>query len=204
MTFPLIFLSGISAAQKDSAFSELNLQRKLNDARNSVGRELQVIAPTLTPEEIDPAVMNRLLQEISREPDRVKSRLKLDDETMENIFIALTNARSFINTNEMANIRAMCQTWSNSDLVGDDRINQALAAYERRAGFTSSFINKFYKIVLADIKHGLEAPSLLSFENYLDDRRRRMASAGNVTTRVATQNARSGAEAVYFHCGPAR
>lgn len=204
LTYFMIFLSGITSAQEDLSFSELDLERKLNAVKSDAGRELQVIAPTLTEEELEPAVLNRLLHEISREPEKVKSRLNIDDETLEDIFIALTNARSFINTNEMANIRAMCQTWSNSDLVGDDKINQALAAYEHRAGFTNSFIARFYKIVLADIKHGLMAPSLLSFENYLDDRRRRMANAGTVTTRIATQNARSGEEAVYFHCGPGR
>lgn len=205
--FSILILAAISiplVAQEPNDFSELKLQDKINSVREETGRELTVISPTLTPEEIDPAVLNRLLHEINREPETVKARLGIDDDTMAELFVALTNARSFINTNEMANIRAMCQTWDSSDLIGDDRINQALGAYERRAGFTRRYIGKYYKSVLSELKYGLLPAARLSFEKYMDDRRRRMASAGNVTTGIPTQNARSGAEAVEFHCGPAR
>lgn len=191
-------------AQEQTVDGKINRDTSIQAIREEPRRELSVLAPTLSEEEIDPAVLNRLMQEIARRPELVKSQLKIDDDKLQDIFITLSNARNFINTNEMASIRVMCQTWDNSKLTGEDRISEALQAYEHRTGFTKNFIARFYKIVLNDIEHGLNQPALISFKQYMDDRRRRMASAGKVTTGIPTQNVRSGAEAVTFHCGPAR
>lgn len=199
-----LFLSSLVCAQEQINDERIDLSSTKEAARQQTGRELKVLAPTLSAEEIDPAVLNRLLQEIARDPEIVKFRLAVNDSKLQDIFITLSNARTFINTNEMANVRSMCQAWNRSTKSGEDRINEALAAYEKRDGFTKRFIANFYEIVISDIQHGLSAQALLSFNNYMDDRRRRMASAGAVTTGIATQNARSGAEAVAFHCGPSR
>lgn len=199
-----LFLSSIVFAQEQIGDKGVDLNSIKESVRKQTGRELKVLAPTLTAEEIDPAVLNRLLQEIARDPETLKSRIAVDDSKLQDIFITLSNARAFINTNEMANVRAMCQAWNRSTHSGEDRINEALNAYEKRDGFTKRFIANFYENVLSDIQYGLSEQALLSFNNYMDDRRRRMARAGAVTTGIATQNARSGAEAVTFHCGPVR
>jgi len=199
-----LLLSSFALAQGQIGDNGIDLNSTKETIGQQTGRELKVLAPTLTAEEIDPAVLNRLLQEIAREPETIKTRFAVNDSKLQDIFIALSNARAFINTNEIANIRVMCQSWERSTLSGENRINEALNAYKNRDGFTKRFIANFYGIVLSDIQYGLSEQALLSFNNYMNDRRRRMASAGTVTTGIATQNARSGAEAVTFHCGPAR
>jgi hypothetical protein len=199
-----LLLSSLVCAQEQIRDKGIDLSSTKAAVRKQAGRELKVLAPTLTAEQIDPAVLNRLLQEIARDPETLKARLAVSDSKLQDIFITLSNARTFINTNEMASIRAMCQAWNRSTQSGEGRINEALNAYEKRDGFTKRFIANFYEIALSDIQYGLSEQALLSFNHYMDDRRRRMASAGTVTTGIATQNARSGAEAVTFHCGPVR
>lgn len=163
-------------------------------------RELNVIGSTLAPEEIDRAVLNRLMQEIAHQPDRTASVLGLSRETLQDVFISISNARNFINDNEIANLRAMCGAWDNSSLEGDARIEEALEAYKKRRQLTLEFIQKFYRSVVADIESILIEPEQLSFGRYMDDRRRRMASAGNVYSSAIVENVRSGAESVNFHC----
>jgi hypothetical protein len=199
-----LLVSSFVFAQQQIGDKGVDLNSTKETMRQQTGRELKVLAPTLTAEEIDPAVLNRLLQEIASDPETIETRLAVNNSELQDIFIVLSNARAFINTNEMANIRVMCQAWDHSSLFGENRIYEALNAYKKRDGFTKRFIANFYRNVLSDIQYGLSEPALLSFDNYMDDRRRRMASAGAVTTGIATQNARSGAEAVTFHCGPAR
>ena len=159
-----------------------------------------MIGSTLAPEEIDRAVLNRLMQEIAHQPDRAASVLGLRRETLQDVFISISNARNFINDNEMANLRAMCEAWDNSVLEGDARIEEALEAYKNRRQLTLDFIQKFYRLVVADIESILIEPEQLSFGRYMDDRRRRMASAGNVYSSVIVENVRSGAVSINFHC----
>jgi hypothetical protein len=83
---------------------------------------------------------------------------------MEDIFITISNARSFINNNEIANIRAMCDAWNNSDETGDARIELALDAYKQRNQFTKNFIAKYYNIVLIDIESTLDIQQKITFD----------------------------------------
>ena len=163
-------------------------------------RELNVLAPTIAVEEIDRAVVNKLMQEISNDPETTKTRLAASDAQLEDILIIISNARSFINNSEMANVRAMCNAWNRSELEGDTRIEEALNAYKRRAQFTKDFIAKYYRIVLMDIEAVLQGPSLVRFSSYMEDRRRRMASSGAITWGAVVENVTSGREAVHFHC----
>ena len=163
-------------------------------------RELNVLAPTIAVEEIDRAVVNKLMQEISNDPETTKTRLAASDAQLEDILIIISNARSFINNSEMANVRAMCDAWNRSELEDDSRIEEALNAYKRRAQFTKDFIAKYYQIVLMDIEAVLQGPSLVRFSSYMEDRRRRMASSGAITWGAVVENVTSGREAVHFHC----
>ena len=176
--------------------------RNLNTAESEQEqpRELNVLAPTIAVEEIDRAVVNKLMQEISNDPETTKTRLAASDAQLEDILIIISNARSFINNSEMANVRAMCNAWNRSELEGDTRIEEALNAYKRRAQFTKDFIAKYYRIVLMDIEAVLQGPSLVRFSSYMEDRRRRMASSGAITWGAVVENVTSGREAVHFHC----
>lgn len=197
----LLFLLGTKALAQDLdivAGQPLAIDKE--SIRDSTNNELKVIAPTLSELEIDPAVLNRLMQEIAREPEVVKQRLRINDDKLQDLFITLSNARSFINTNEIASIRVMCNAFNNSAVTGPARIKESLAAYERRSAFTKSFIYKYYLKTRLDIEHGLDQQALVSFNAYMHDRRRRMASAGNVTMGIPTHNVTSGTEAVNFHC----
>lgn len=159
-----------------------------------------MLSATLSAEEIDRAVLNRLMGEISRDPATTKVRLGLDDSQLQEIFITLSNARGFINGSEMQNVAAMCAAWNSSAQSGDARIEEALAAYSAREQLTKAFIAKYYSIVLYDIESLLDAPSRSLLANYMEDRRRRMANAGATSWGSPVQNIRSGTDTIAFHC----
>jgi len=167
-------------------------------------RQLRVLAPTLAAEQIDRAVLNRLLQEITDEPDTTAARIGVETTQLKDIFIILSNAHGFINDNDMANVRAMCKAWEASALDGTARVEEALDAYARRAQFTKDFIAKYYNIVLADIEAELNGTAITLFQTYMDDRRRRMANAGTAVTGAVVQNSRSGAETIRYQCRSGR
>ena len=170
-------------------------------AQDPVSNELTVIAATLAPEEIDRVVLNRLLLEIGQDPERTAEILGVDADLLDEIQISLSNAANFINDNEMANVRAMCQAWNSARASNEDeRIEIAAEAYKKRRQFTRDFIARFYRIVILEIESYLPPPALLQFRNYLSDRRRRMANAGNVVSGAIVENFSSAAETVRFHC----
>ena len=168
--------------------------------RSEEPRQPHVLTPTLAPEEIDRAVLNRLMQEIVQEPEITAQRLGVGQQTLQNIFVAISNARNFINGNEMASVRAMCRAWDNSELRGDARIQEALDAYSRRHQFTKDFVARYYRVLLADIEAILPLTAQSRFESYMTDRRQRMASSGAVTMGAVVQNVESGRESIEFHC----
>ena len=178
----------------------IDSKTRIESIRQSEGRALNVIAPTIAPEEIDRVVLNRLMQQIARDPDTVRAQLEVSDEQLQDIFITISNARNFVNNSEMANVRAMCRAFNDSELQGDARIQKALDAYKARARFTTNFIARYYRIVLANVEVGLSDVSLTLFNEYMKDRRRRMANAGTVTWGVVVENISSGTESVEFHC----
>ena len=178
----------------------IDSEARIESIRQSEGRALNVIAPTIAPEEIDRVVLNRLMQQIARDPDTVRAQLEVSDEQLQDIFITISNARNFVNNSEMANVRAMCRAFNDSELQGDARIQKALDAYKARARFTTNFIARYYRIVLANVEVGLSDVSLTLFNEYMVDRRRRMANAGTVTWGVVVENISSGTESVEFHC----
>lgn len=179
----------------DREAAEQSLRQQGQDTR-----ELRVLSPTLAPEEIDRAVLNRLLQDITHSPERVMAELSVNETQLEDISISLANAAGFINNNEMASIRAMCRNWHESGLQGEARIEAALEAYRTRRQFTRDFIAMYYRVVVMEIESFLDEPTRLRFNRYMDDRRRRMANAGNVVPGAVVENVSSGAESVNFHC----
>ncbi len=200
----ILLLVNSSIAQQDldpqAVDGALSQSELLAEIRKPPPGQLDVSAPTIAPEAIDRSVLNRLMQEIANRPEVVQIRLGVDESELQNIFIAISNARSFINGSEMANIRAMCKAWENSTLTGEARISEALDAYKAREQFTIDFIAKYYRVVLSEIESNLPAAAKTSFRAYMDDRRRRMANAGNVTFGAVVQNSYNGAETVRFHC----
>ncbi len=203
----LMFTAATSMAQQDAATTDadllkgvLNQGQRMEAVRAGTAREVKVIASTLARQEIDRTVLNRLMQEISSSPEQTRRRLDVDENQLQNIFITLSNARSFINDSEMANIRAMCRAWDLSVQTGDNRIREALGAYSKRQRLTLDFIEKYYRVVLGDIDSLLSAESKILLADYMNDRRRRMANAGATTTGAIVQNLASGTETVRFHC----
>jgi len=204
-SFAILSLLSCSALSQENLEPQeidgaIDSKERIEKIRQSEGRELKVIAPTIAPEEIDRVVLNRLLQEISHDPDTVRSRLQINEGQLQDIFVTISNARNFINDSEMANVRAMCRAFYASEQRGEVRIQEALDAYKQRARFTTNFISRYYRIVLADIEAGLSTLSLTLFNAYMEDRRRRMANAGTVTWGVVVENISSGTESVEFHC----
>ena len=205
MSLLLITLSTALSSQEITQIgvgSNLDPAARANEIRNNEEspRELSVLAPTIAAEEIDRAVLNRLIKEITNEPETTKTRLGISDTTMKDILITLSNARSFINNNEMANVRAMCDAWNKSNLIEDDRIEQALNAYKQRDQFTKNFIAKYYRVVLFDIQSILNETEKKKFELYMNDRRRRMATSGTSSWGSVVENVSSGRDTVNFHC----
>ena len=205
MSLLLITLSTALSSQEITQIgvsSNLDPAARANEIRNNEEspRELSVLAPTIAAEEIDRAVLNRLIKEITNEPETTKIRLGISDTTMKDILITLSNARSFINDNEMANVRAMCDVWNKSNLIEDDRIEQALNAYKQRDQFTKNFIAKYYRVVLFDVQSILNETEKKKFELYMNDRRRRMATSGTSSWGSVVENVSSGRDTVNFHC----
>ena len=201
----LIFLSNSVLSQgtlQTDIADGLDLSTRLDDVRLSGGdqRELTVLAPTLAVEEIDRAVLNKLMQEIANDPVTTKNRLGVSEEIVEDIFVTISNAKGFINDNEHANVQAMCNAWDNSTKKGDDRVSEALDAYKNRDQFTKTFVAKYYRLVLFDIESLLPISAKVKFDVYMDDRRRRMATSGTRSWGSVVENVKSGREVVNFHC----
>ena len=140
--------------------------------------EISNSRPGLEPEEIDRAVLNRLMQGIASAPRRTASITGLKEETLRKILISLSNAKNFINVDEMRNVKAMCDTWNYSEFRGSARIKEALEAHAERRHHTLTFVEGFYRNVLTEIESLLSAAEKPRFANYMDDRRRRMSDAG--------------------------
>tara|TARA_B100001559_G_scaffold239416_1_gene202458 strand:+ start:111 stop:752 length:642 start_codon:yes stop_codon:yes gene_type:complete len=201
----LIFLSNSVLSQgtlQTDIADGLDLSTRLDDVRQSGGdqRELTVLAPTLAVEEIDRAVLNKLMQEIANDPVTTKNRLGVSEEIVEDIFVTISNAKGFINDNEHANVQAMCNAWDSSTKKGDDRVSEALDAYKNRDQFTKTFVAKYYRLVLFDIESLLPISAKVKFDVYMDDRRRRMATSGTRSWGSVVENVKSGREVVNFHC----
>ena len=156
--------------------------------------------PGLEPEEIDRAVLNRLMQEITSSPRRTASIMGLKEETLRKILISLSNAKNFINVDEMRNVKAMCDTWNYSEFRGSARIKEALEAHAERRQHTLTFVEGFYRNVLTEIESLLSAAEKPRFANYMDDRRRRMSDAGISSRNTDPDDLAGGAEAIHFYC----
>lgn len=205
--FITLYASSVSLAQTDSLpmdteadLPKFDADRTRQDYRNSKPRELTVLAQTLSPEQLDRAVLNRLMQEISSEPENTKTRLGLDDRQLQELFVTISNARGFINDSELTNVRAMCNAWDESKAGGEARITEAMTAYKAREQQTQSFIAKYYRVVLFDIEAFLNEKSLPLFHSYMNDRRRRLANAGITSWGSPVQNISSGTDTIDFHC----
>ena len=53
------------------------------------------------------------MQEIIDDPQTAENSLGISAEKIEDIFVTISNAKSFINNNEIANVKAMCKSWNN-------------------------------------------------------------------------------------------
>ncbi|MBT7226224.1 MAG: hypothetical protein HN872_06395 [Gammaproteobacteria bacterium] len=199
---PALLLAGICLAQSDpqSVVHEVDLNRAKQEFRTSKPRELTVLTQTLSAEQIDRAVLNRLMQEINSEPANAKTRIGINDSQLQELFITISNARGFINGSEMANVRAMCAVWDESTAQGESRIAEAIAAYKTREQLTQTFIAKYYSVVLFDIEAILDDESLPLFRAYMNDRRRRLANAGMTSWGSPVQNISAGTDTINFHC----
>ncbi len=203
----MLLLSGVCAAQSDVpaigtdlSISDLDVERASQGQLLLAPRELNVLRETLATEQLDRAVLNRLMQEIGTEPETTRTRLALNESQLQEVFITISNARGFINGSEMANVRAMCSAWESSQAQGDTRIAEALQAYVEREKLTQNFIARYYAVVLADIESQLDEESLSLFRAYMEDRRRRLANAGMSSWGSPAHNIRSGAASIEFHC----
>lgn len=188
------------ASQNDPDVEDLDRSKLIDAYRNSQPRELTVLAETLAAEEIDRAVLNRLMQEISTDPEGTQARIGINAVQLQEIFITISNARGFINGSESQNVQAMCRAWESSAAMGEERIAQALAAYTAREQLTKTFIAKYYSVVLHDIESLLDETSLSRFNAYMVDRRRRLANAGIKSWGAPVQNLRAGTDTINFHC----
>ena len=203
--FSIVLITGDVFAQEPlqpNILGELNLSSRVEEVKEYHGevRDLKILAPTLAPEEIDRAVLNKLMQEIADNPKITEERLGVSSEQIDDIFITISNAKSFINNNEMANVRAMCNAWNNSNFRDDKRTQEAIDAYKTRDQFTKNFIAKYYRLVLFDIESLLHPSEQEKFNAYMNDRRRRMATSGTRSWGSVVENIKSGRDAVNFHC----
>ena len=199
---PALLLAVTCLAQSDpqSVVTEVDLNRTKQEYLTTKPRELTVLSQTLSTEQIDRAVLNRLMQEINSDPANTKARIEINDSQLQELFITISNARGFINGSEMANVRAMCDVWNESTTQGESRIAEAIAAYKTREQLTQTFIAKYYSVVLFDIEAILGEESLPLFRAYMNDRRRRLANTGMTSLGSPVQNISAGTDTINFHC----
>lgn len=190
----------LAQSDSQSVVCEVDLNRAKQEYRTSKPRELTVLTQTLSAEQIDRAVLNRLMQEINSTPANTKARIGINDSQLQELFITISNARGFINGSEMANVRAMCAVWEESTTHDEARIAEAIAAYKTREQLTQTFIAKYYSVVLFDIEAILDEESLPLFRAYMNDRRRRLANAGMTSWGSPIQNISAGTDTIDFHC----
>ena len=192
--------SGSLHLDTEADLLKLDTNRVKQEYRKPKPRELTVLTQTLSAEQLDRAVLNRLMQEISTEPANTKTRIGINDSQLQELFVTISNARGFINGSEIANVRAMCAAWDESAASGDARITQALASYKAREQLTQTFIAKYYGAVLFEVEAFLDEKSLTLFRTYMSDRRRRLANAGMTSWGSPVQNIRAGTGTIDFHC----
>jgi hypothetical protein len=192
--------SGSLHLDTEADLLKLDTNRVKQEYRKPKPRELTVLTQTLSAEQLDRAVLNRLMQEISTEPANTKTRIGINDSQLQELFVTISNARGFINGSEIANVRAMCAAWDESAASGDARITQALASYKAREQLTQTFIAKYYGAVLFEVEAFLDEKSLTLFRTYMNDRRRRLANAGMTSSGSPVQNIRAGTDTIDFHC----
>ena len=203
--FSIMLITGGVFAQEPvqpNILGGLNISSRVEEVKEYHGevKDLKILTPTLAPEEIDRAVLNKLMQEIVDNPKITEERLGVSSEQIDDIFITISNAKSFINNNEMANVRAMCNAWNSSNFRDDKRTQEAIDAYKTRDQFTKNFIAKYYRLVLFDIESLLHPSEQEKFNAYMNDRRRRMATSGTRSWGSVVENIKSGRDAVNFHC----
>ena len=203
--FSIVLITGDVFAQEPlqpNILGELNISSRVEEVKEYHGevKDLKILATTLAPEEIDRAVLNKLMQEIADNPKITEERLGVSSEQIDDIFITISNAKSFINNNEMANVRAMCNAWNSSNFRDDKRTQEAIDAYKTRDQFTKNFVAKYYRLVLFDIESLLQPSEQERFNAYMNDRRRRMATSGARSWGSVVENIKSGRDAVNFHC----
>ena len=196
--FSLLVAANLVHGQNNITGETIERDRATRSSKEN--RDLSVIAPTISLEQIDRAVLNRLMQEILNNASATKTQLGVNDDQLQDIYVTIANAHGFINDNDMANVEAMCDSWENSNLEGEAKITEALAAYSRRAQFTVDFIAKYYGVVVFRIRSSLTPASAAMFDAYMDDRRRRMANAGATVAGSIVENSRSGIDSIRFHC----
>ena len=101
----LLLISNYCIAQDgvepQSVDGSLNPSGRLDEIRAAPNGQPNVIAQTISPEEIDRAVLNRLAQEISQRPEVAQIRLGVDESELQDIFVTLSNAQTFINGSEI-------------------------------------------------------------------------------------------------------
>ena len=206
MLFRVLFLVCSASLLLSTAVAQQNLAALKANALAGVDSRtgVSISRSRLEPEEIDRAVLNRLMQEIASAPQRTASITGLKAETLEKIFVSLSNARNFINVDEMRNVKPMCDTWEYSDFQGDARIREALEAHAERRQHTLTFIEGFYRNVLNEIESLLSAAEKPRFTYYMNDRRRRMADAGISSRNMNPDDLTRGAEAIHFYCRNSR
>ena len=192
--------SGSLHLNTDADLLKFDTNRAKQEYRKPKPRELTVLTQTLSAEQLDRAVLNRLMQEISTEPANTKTRIGINDSQLQELFVTISNARGLINGSEIANVRAMCAAWDESAASGDARITQALASYKAREQLTQTFIAKYYGAVLFEVEAFLDEKSLTLFRTYMNDRRRRLANAGMTSWGSPVQNIRAGTGTIDFHC----
>jgi len=85
-------MAGTLAAQPELELVDPSLEPGLRP------REPRVLAPTLAPEELNRAVLNRLMQEIVHSPERTAEILSMNEEELQNTTISPMPAASLTTT----------------------------------------------------------------------------------------------------------
>ena len=201
----MLITGGVFAQEplQPNILGELDLSSRVEEVKEYHGevRDLKILAPTIAPEEIDRAVLNKLMQEIADNPKITA------EESLESLQNKLT---IFLSQYPMPKVSLTIMRWLTLEqcaMLGTAQIlamirehKKRLDAYKTRDQFTKNFIAKYYRLVLFDIESLLHPSEQEKFNAYMNDRRRRMATSGTRSWGSVVENIKSGRDAVNFHC----
>lgn len=153
---------------------------QLLDVKRYTAANTSARSAAIAPPDIDRMVFNRLLREIMDDPDQLRRTLALSREELPELSLLLSNSLQYTNIDHARAHQQMCRSWQ-MNRRADDRREQALAAYDASIARDKRYIAERDRRLLVDIEALLSPIGWEGFRDYMEDRRRRLATVRSLS-----------------------